>query len=199
MQLTVISATPNPLHVISEAAGICYGKSDYSPKRVQRCIANGHMSVVEHAAASIRIEGISRACLAQLTRHRMASFSVKSQRYCRIGSDDWYVEPPRVTGDPLLNDAFLSCMNYCVGCYEFMLANGAKHEDARFILPEATKTECILTMNARSLDNFLRLRMDKAAQWEIRQLAASIQSSLREVDEEWMALMDMLEEARKNE
>lgn len=199
MQLTVISATTNPLHVISEAAGICYGKSDYSPKRVQRCIANGHMSVVEHAAASIRIEGISRACLAQLTRHRMSSFSVKSQRYCRIGGDDWYVEPPEVEGNASLNYVFSYGMGRCMDYYELMLANGAKPEDARFILPEAAKTECILTMNARSLDNFLRLRMDKAAQWEIRRLAESIQSSLREVDEEWAALMDMLEEARKTE
>ena len=77
MQVTVLSATPAPMDVIGIAAGMCYGKPTPSPERVRRCAENGHMSVFEHASATLKIDGISRACLAQLTRHRVASYSVE--------------------------------------------------------------------------------------------------------------------------
>ena len=69
MQVTVKAATPKPLDLISLAAGCCYGRSDVNHKRVMRCIRDGHTSVLEHASATLHVEGISRACLAQLTRH----------------------------------------------------------------------------------------------------------------------------------
>ena len=99
MQLTVLTATANPMDVIGIAAGMCYGKPTPSPKRVRRCAKAGHMSVFEHASATFMVEGISRACLAQLTRHRIASYSVRSQRYCKVDARGlWYVTPPSVVG-----------------------------------------------------------------------------------------------------
>lgn len=195
MQVTVIRATESPMQLISEAAGMCYGKDGYSEKRVRRCIANGHTSVIEHASATFRIEGISRSCLAQLTRHRMASFSVMSQRYCEVGGDDWYVIPPSVieAGEEV---GFCAEMEKAAKAYRRMLAKGVRKEDARFLLPEATKTSLVMTINMRSLQNFLSLRLGKSAQWEIRDLAEKIEQTLMDMGGEWSELMALLREVR---
>ncbi len=195
MKVTVIRATESPMHAISEEAGMCYGKTDYNPKRVERCLRNGHTSVAEHVSATFRIEGISRSCLAQLTRHRMASFSVMSQRYCEIDGDDWYVIPPSVieAGEEV---GLTAEVEKAAKAYHRLLAKGVKKEDARFLLPEATKTSLIMTINARSLMNFLSLRLDKSAQWEIRELAEKIEQALMEMGGEWSELMALLREVR---
>lgn len=195
MKVSVIRATTSPMHAISEAAGMCYGKDDYNPKRVERCLRNGHTSVAEHVSASFRIEGISRSCLAQLTRHRMASFSVTSQRYCEIEGDDWYVIPPSVieAGEEV---GFIAEAEKAAKAYRRLLAKGVKKEDARFLLPEATKTSLIMTINVRSLMNFLSIRLDKSAQWEIRELAEQIEQVLMEMGGEWSELMALLREVR---
>lgn len=198
MKVSVIRATTGPMHAISEAAGMCYGKDDYNPKRVRRCIANGHTSVAEHVSATFRIEGISRSCLAQLTRHRMASFSVTSQRYCTIVGNDWYVMPQSFTdkGEEVL---FEAAMDRAKRDYLHAIEKGIKPEDARFLLPEATKTSLIMTINVRSLMNFLSLRLDKSAQWEIRKLAEQIEQALMEMGGEWSELMALLREVRNGD
>lgn len=195
MQVTAIRVTESPMHLVSEAAGMCYGKDDYNPKRVERCLRNGHTSVAEHVSATFRIEGISRSCLAQLSRHRMASFSVMSQRYCEIEGDDWYVVPPSVikAGEEV---GFRAETEKAAKAYRRLLAKGVKKEDARFLLPEATKTSLIMTINARSLMNFLSLRLDKSAQWEIRELANAMVQALKEQGSEWRELMELIEEVR---
>ena len=195
MKVAVIRATESPMHLVSEAAGMCYGKDDYNPKRVRRCIANGHTSVAEHVSATFRIEGISRSCLAQLSRHRMASFSVMSQRYCEIEGDDWYVIPPSVieAGEEV---GFCAEAEKAAKAYRRLLAKGVKKEDARFLLPEATKTSLIMTINVRSLMNFLSLRLGKSAQWEIRELANAMVQALKEIGGEWFELMELIEEVR---
>lgn len=78
MQVTVIAATQSPMDVIGIAAGMCYGKPEPSAKRVRRCAENGHMSVFEHASATFKIEGISRACLAQLTPIEISYFDPRT-------------------------------------------------------------------------------------------------------------------------
>lgn len=195
MKVAVIRATDSPMHAISEEAGMCYGKTDYNPKRVERCLRNGHTSVAEHVSASFRIEGISRSCLAQLTRHRMASFSVTSQRYCEVEGDDWYVIPPSVieAGEEV---GFCAEAEKAAKAYRRLLAKGVKKEDARFLLPEATKTSLIMTINVRSLMNFLSLRLGKSAQWEIRELANAMVQELKEIGGEWRELMELIEEVR---
>lgn len=192
MQVTVITATPNPMDVIGIAAGMCYGKPEPSPKRVRRCAKAGHMSVFEHASATLRIEGISRACLAQLTRHRIASYSVMSQRYCKVDNRKmWYVVPPSFQGTEL-ESLYRIEMYRGLDEYEYAISRGVKPEDARFLLPEATKTSLVMTINARSLQNFLTLRLDSHAQWEIRELALEIERELMDWDEQWSELMVLL-------
>lgn len=197
MKVTVIEATREPMTLIGIAAGTCYGKPWPSRNRVRRCIANGHTSVLEHASATFRIEGISRACLAQLTRHRIASYSVESQRYCEAGRGDWYVTPLALEGDEL--EAYRASMEAAMAAYEDALAHGVRKEDARYLLPMATKTNLVMTINARSLQNLLSLRLAPAAQWEIRELAADMEKELAARDEEWAALLDCLREARASD
>lgn len=196
MKVTVIATTTAPMDVIGIAVGMCYGKPEPSAKRVRRCAENGHMSVFEHASATLQIEDISRACLAQLTRHRIASYSVMSQRYCKVDNRKmWYVAPPSFQGTEL-ESLYRIEMYRGLDEYEYAISRGVKPEDARFLLPEATKTSLVMTINARSLQNFLTLRLDSHAQWEIRELAEAIERELGHIGGQWDELIGILREAR---
>ena len=196
MKVTVISATENPVDVIGIAAGTCYGKPDASEKRVRHCFKNGHMSVFEHASITFNVEGISRACMAQLTRHRLVSFCVESQRYNRydLSGNDWYVMPPAFKGEEWL---FYNAVDECADDYQKALDMGMKPEDARYLLPEATKTNLVMTMNVRNLFHIFNMRLDKAAQWEIREVVAAMMSAASEVNDQWDALMGLYADGAK--
>ena len=198
MEVTVIEATRNPMTLIGIAAGICYGRPWPSRNRVRRCVANGHTSVLEHASATFRIDGISRACMAQLTRHRIASYSVESQRYYEVFGSDWYVTPPSVVENDCELD-YQCAMDATMRDYENALAHGIRKEDARYLLPMATRTTLVMTINARSLQNLLSLRLAPAAQWEIRYLAGLMEKDLAARDEEWSALLECMREARASD
>lgn len=196
MQVSVMSATQNPIDTISMAAGVCYGRGDtVSVKRLETCYRLGHMSVFEHASATFRVEGISRACMAQLTRHRLCSFCVESQRYKKynLSGDDWYVMPPSIrhAQNPDIPDDFHGAMVDAAYEYQKALENGIKPEDARYLLPEATKTNLVMTCNVRELYHVLDMRQDGAAQWEIRALADEIEGACKEINGEWRKLMEV--------
>lgn len=199
MNVTVISATENPVDVIGIAAGTCYGKPDASEKRVRHCFKSGHMSVFEHASITFKVEGISRACMAQLTRHRLVSFCVESQRYNRYDLDghDWYVMPPAFPDDAEHVVYFPGAM-YDAACeYQAALNAGMKPEDARYLLPEATKTNLVMTANVRNLFHIFDMRLDKAAQWEIREVVAAMMSAASEVNDQWDVLMGLYADGAK--
>lgn len=190
MRVIVMAHTNYPMQVISRAAGTSYGKDDFKDARVRECFRRGHLSVMEHASATFRIEGISRACSHQLVRHRLASFVQLSQRYTRVDteSDDWYVIPPSFD-DP---QWFENVMRHCANEYLDAIWNeGIKPEDARYLLPEATKTDLTCTMNVRELFHFLDLRQDGAAQWEIRELANAIEAACSGINDDWRELMGL--------
>jgi len=154
----------------------------------------GHESPVEHASFTFAVEGVSRSLLAQLTRHRIASFSVQSQRYVSM-EDFEYVTPPEIAADPEALKEFEASMRMAAESYsrlhavlkknhkEKYIASGMDekeadkkagkmaNEDARFVLPNACETKLIMTMNARELRHFFRLRCCGRAQWEIREMA----------------------------
>lgn len=180
MKVTIKNYTHEPMKTISEAAGICYGKKDYSQKRVERCFKNGHLSVFEHASVTFLVEGISRSCSHQLVRHRLASYSQLSQRYVK-GLPLEVVVPKSITGHAF--DIFINAVEECERTYEELLDLGVNPEDARYIFPNATETSLVVTMNWRELFHFLDLRTDKAAQWEIRELAFKMIEQLHENDE----------------
>ncbi|MBQ9785107.1 MAG: FAD-dependent thymidylate synthase [Clostridia bacterium] len=191
MKVTVISATEKPVDVIGLAAGTCYGKFDVSPKRVERCFESGHLSVFEHSHVTFRIEGISRSCMAQLTRHRHVSFCIESQRYCRIDTDsnDWYVTPPEI--EHMNKLWFDAKMNDAAEAYNAALAEGIKPEDARYLLPEATKTNLVMTVNVRELFHIFDMRMAKSAQWEIQGLARALHAEASGINDQWAWLMGL--------
>jgi len=195
VKVTVLSATEKPVDVISLAAGICYGKQDVSEKRIKHCFKSGHMSVFEHAAITFQVEGISRACMAQLTRHRLVSFCVESQRYCKYDfeGDDWYVMPQSFKDDQWKDDRrrFQAEMYNAARSYRKSLERGIKPEDARYLLPEATKTNLVMTMNARNLFHLFDMRLDKAAQWEIRELMQEVKRQAAAYNEQWRQVIEL--------
>lgn len=148
----------------------------------------GHLSPVEHASFTFGVEGVSRSLLAQITRHRIASFSVKSQRYVSESSRDGrsfqYVIPPSIKslGDEYTKrfEEQMAQIQKWYDEWQEVLGNRGQssNEDARFVLPNAAETKMLVTMNARELLHFFALRCCNRAQWEIRALAKSM---LREV------------------
>ena len=194
MKVSVLSATPQPMDVVAIAAGTCCGKDNNSHARVRHCFESNHMSVFEHVSVTLKIEGISRACMAQLTRHRLCSYCVESQRYCKydLKGDDWYIIPPEF--DKRDASYFKKCMREAASHYNITIHGGMKPEDARYLLPEATKTNLVMSCNARELFHILDMRQDSAAQWEIRNLANEIELAIMEHNDQWSELLSLRKE-----
>lgn len=211
----LLAHTPNPEHTIASAAKLCYSSSTISELTenlsdekaasfVEMLSEIGHESPIEHASFTFGIEGVSRALLAQITRHRMASFSVKSQRYVREGAFE-YITPPEIEASPEAKALFDEIMAEDQKRYDEIsailkekhiktfLAEGKDQktaerlaekkaiEDARFVLPNSCETQMVLTMNARSLHNFFRHRCCARAQWEIQDVANQMLSLVSNV------------------
>ncbi len=171
MKVNLVAVTENPVDTCEQAAATCYDSQPSDSGRIIRsCARTGHMSVWEHMNFTFRVEGISRACLAQLTRHRLMSFSVRSQRYCKE-NDFGVVVPPSIAHKDLARQVYNNLMEDIHNKYVYLLDAGIPPEDARFILPNACETELTVTVNARELIHFCHERLCTRAQWEIRELA----------------------------
>lgn len=197
----IAKTTEFPLQLIGSVAGVSTargGSDDDKAKRARRCFKREHMSVFEHVSVTWRIEGISRACSHQLVRHRLASFCQLSQRYVVVNTDaDWYVIPPSIRDDDRMLEEYAREMRRCAEHYKSLLDDRMKPEDARYVLPEATKTDIIVTMNLREFMSFYKARSDKAAQWEIRELAEDMMRSFYTLGGEWMEVVHMIEEEQR--
>ena len=185
-KVKLIRYTADPEATVALAAKLCYSDRELDDLTenilakdngafITRLMDMGHHSPVEHASFTFSIEGVSRAFLAQITRHRIASFSVRSQRY--VSEDAFnYVIPPAIEELGAAAVArFAGQMDTIMDWYrdwQGALGRGEKsNEDARFILPNACETKMIVTMNARELMHFFSLRCCNRAQWEIRSVA----------------------------
>lgn len=188
LHVELIAHTPLPEQVCALGAKLCYAKADVAALRekisaqdqsafLEKIMESGHLSVLEHATFTFAVEGVSRVLLAQLTRHRIASFSVQSQRYVSLAETFSYIIPPAIKA--LGEEAvarYQAQMDQMQAWYvEWQQQLGAKgeksNEDARFVLPNACETRLIVTMNVRELMHFFELRCCMRAQWEIRGLA----------------------------
>lgn len=168
MQVKLIATSFAAQSTCAKAAAKCTGARD--PERSLRiAMASGHESVLEHASFTFEIDGVSRALLAQLTRHRIASFSVVSQRYCRIHDAD--IICPDTIKESRWVDNFKKEATDAVSLYQLMVDDNVPYEDARYILPQGITCSLVMTMNARELRHFFALRTCNHAQWEIRNLA----------------------------
>ena len=194
MNIELIAYTPTPEAVCNLGAEICVSESrpdlkEDGYKALGHALRSGHESVLEHAVFTFAIEGISRACSHQLVRHRMASYSQQSQRYVNMDGFD-YVVPESIKnhektwderGKTDLEKWFTNAMEGLSEFYKNLVSEGIPEEDARYILPNACKTNIVVTMNARELRHFFSLRCCERAQWEIKQVAEMMLALVREV------------------
>ena len=180
MKVTLLTHTPEPEKIVAAAARCCYSNDDpdklldemtdeKAAKFLQKLNDLGHQSPLEHVSFTFAISGVSRALLAQITRHRLASFSVRSQRYCGFNSSD-FIEPPSIAKSEV-EDIFNDALADTKSNYDKLIEAGIAKEDARMVLPNAAATSMVMTMNARELLHFFGLRCCTRAQWEIRNVA----------------------------
>lgn len=179
MTVLLMSHTDKPDLLCGRAAALCTGYTGDPVKALKGAMASGHESVAEHASFTFAVEGVSRVLLAQLTRHRMASYSVQSQRYC--GADPEDVILPESLVDKQYQPGAQMLLTRLGAMYEAMISEGVPEEDARYILPQGITTRLMMTANARELRHFFALRCCSRAQAEIRQLADEMLRQCREV------------------
>lgn len=168
LEVELLRMTEDPEELCGTAAAICTGSENPS-SALHFAIGSQHLSVVEHASFTFRVEGLSRAALAQLTRHRLASYSVQSQRYVPILSAD--LVTPESIQESELHMEVKRLMGDVLSLYRRLVDAGVPVEDARYVTPQAVPTNLIVTMNARELLHFFSLRSCNKAQWEIRELS----------------------------
>lgn len=198
LKVELIRHTLNPEETIALGAKLCYSKAtigDLKEKTeakdqstyIEKLLGMGHESVLEHATFTFGIEGVSRVLLAQITRHRLASFSVQSQRYVSYDQGVGYILPPQIEalGPEAVSEyerQMETIQTWYRGWQDQLGAAGeGSNEDARFVLPGACETRLMMTMNVRELRHFLSLRMCNRAQWEIRALAKEMHRLCLEV------------------
>lgn len=149
----------------------------------------------DHNQATFLLNGVSRSLTHQLVRHRLGSFSQRSQRYVDQGKAGWeYVTPPSIRDNPDARSIYDSCMATVEGAYRELRAMSIRKEDARFVLPNADTTKIVVSMTFAGWRHFAWLRaLDRAAQWEIRAVAQEVLTILHEIaPSEWAVEMDRL-------
>lgn len=192
MKVKLLKYTNDPQKTCAIAARLCYSASTIdeleetiTQEKIKnllgRVISSGHHSVLEHASFTFGVEGVSRALLAQLTRHRIASFSVQSQRYVKFKDEIEFVIPETIKQDESLLQKYKEFLENTKKLYQEFLQAGIAAEDARYVLPNASATKIVITMNARELRHFFSLRCCNRAQWEIRQMACQMLNLVKEV------------------
>lgn len=155
--------------------------SETAKRIIKRVTGYGHVSVIEHASFTFSIEGVSRALTHQLVRHRIASYTQQSLRYVIYDTLEKYVTPSSIGDNAEARKRFDETLSKISETYQKLLKLGIPKEDARFILPNAAKTNIIVTMNARELRHFFNLRCCARSQWEIREVATEMLRQVKKV------------------
>ena len=214
MNVELLQYNPDCEKIVAAAAKLCYSSSEIdgilngldkekTTAFIDKLMSMGHESPIEHITFTFGIEGVSRSLLAQFTRHRIASYSVKSQRYVNEGKFE-YITPPEIENNSEAKKLFEEAMEDDLKKYNElseilfnkhyadMIASGMPEkkaksaaekkaiEDARYVLPNACETKMIATFNARSLLNFFNHRCCERAQWEIRDMACRMLMLVKE-------------------
>lgn len=188
--VVLLSYTKDLLATVTAAINQCYSpktgqelKETLSPEKQKKLLdivlSSGHLSTIEHASFTFSISGVSRVTETQLVRHRIASYSIKSGRYNKTHTD--FVIPPAIAGNSQAQAIVENYKNNLQKTVDDLTALGFKPEDMRYFTPQGTKTNIVVTMNARSLLNFFEHRLCVRAQWEIRRLAQLMLDAVMEV------------------
>jgi thymidylate synthase (FAD) len=178
VKVELLSITPDCEKLIEQAGRTCYMSLPRAGEKsaarfIRMLVSRGHHSVLEHAAASFGIGGVSRACTHQLVRHRLCSFSQKSQRYVSEEGTG-YVMPETVSANDEARTVFEDATSAAQASYLKLMDLGIPREDARFLIPGAVETDIVLSANFRELRHVIELRGSRHAQWEIRKLAVAM-------------------------
>lgn len=213
LKVTLLTGTPQAEEIIATAAKLCYSelgiediREGLSEEEIEKFLdilmRMGHASPIEHASFTFGIEGVSRSLTHQLVRHRIASYSQKSQRY--VLEDQFeFVIPPSIDNNRVAKALYLEHMDNTQDTYDMLIGTlmldkiedykgvvtekvksqleKEAMEDARYVLPNACETKIISTMNVRQLLNFFNTRCCNRAQWEIRELATQMLIQMQEV------------------
>ena len=182
-KVELLSITPNAEKLI-EAAGrtsyLSFPKQRGNSEKtfIRMLIKNQHLSVLEHAYATFRISNVSRAFTHQLVRHRLCSFIQQSQRYVDESNFN-YIEPDSIKGNPEAHSIFIDLMDRAKEAYIKLHKLGVRKEDARYVLPNATGSQIVMSANFREWRHIIDLRGRPQSQWEIRKVAIEILKILK--------------------
>ena len=154
-------------------------------KLIKNVVASGHHSTIEHIQVSFAISNVSRACTHQLVRHRLMSFSQKSQRYVQEKGQFDYIIPPTIEKNPELKAKFEDFMNEISKKYLEFTDAGIPAEDARFVLPNAAASSLVASLNLRELIHLAQLRLCTRAQYEIRTMVKAMCDEITK-EEPWL-------------
>lgn len=183
MRVELLSITPNAEKLIETAGRTSYLSfnkqgENTEKKFIRMLIKRGHYSALEHAYATFRISGVSRAFTHQLVRHRLCSFTQQSQRYVDESNFN-YIEPESIRNNPAAHRIFTRFMEEAKIVYSELQKLEVKNEDARFLLPNAVESQIVVTTNLREWRHIVELRGSPNAQWEIREVAIEILKILK--------------------
>lgn len=191
LNVELIGYSKDAEQIVAAAIRQCYSPSsgaelkkkipvEKRAKLIRQVISSDHTSTIEHVSFTFAIEGVSRAMTHELVRHRIASYSHQSQRY--VSAEDFrYIIPPTIRSNTKALEFYKKTIAEDQKIYNELLKLDIPKEDARFMIPNGIETKIVVTMNARSLFNFLRRRMCNRAQWEIRAVAYKMHSLLMKV------------------
>ena len=176
-EVILMAITPDGEDVIERACRTCYlsfhryNPPDSTEELIKKVIRKGHHSVLEHASATFRIKGGSRTFTHEFVRHRLASPSQESQRYVEYGKRKQFeVVVPKTMKENGFDEAYLKLSQQTHKLYEEMVAAGVPKEDARYILPNATTSEIVISANLREYRHIFAVRCHPRAHWEIRRI-----------------------------
>lgn len=200
MKVKLLTKTQNMLDVVYTGARTCYNagspidmfedveniSEEKKLKLIKSCIESGHHSVLEHTQFTFAIEGMSKASSVQLLRHRHASFSQQSQRYCTFQEDKLnYVVPVKIKNNTEALNIFQNTMNIISKAYSDLLELGIPAEDSRAVLPNACETNLVVTFCLREFMHICSMRLCSKSQLEIRQVVKEMKNKVVE-DLPWL-------------
>jgi len=182
-KVELLLITPHAEKLIETAGRTSYlslpkQKENSEKAFIRMLVKNQHLSVLEHASATFRISGVSRAFTHQLVRHRLCSFIQQSQRYVDERNFN-YIEPDSVRNHSEAHAVFIDFMERAKEAYSTLQKLKIKKEDARYVLPNAVESQIVMTANFREWRHIIDLRGKPQSQWEIRRVAIEILKILR--------------------
>ena len=184
MKVALLDHTNNPEEVIGRMAAVCYDSdtsAEASLRRAIKCKDSGHLATMRFAYATVNVSGISRVCSHQIVRMAHAGILQQSQRYVKQTNIEFVIPEAVHSMPPHISSLWTGTLRQCRAIYESCIEAGMKKEDARYILPQSCTTEMNMCLNFQAWQDFLRNRTDKAAQWEVREVARGIEKLLHDI------------------